>query len=84
MKIYVETRTQEQAANELAHIADFLGLDPQEIGEAHETTIIHSKLGVKDKNGVHIYIYRRNGEKKTSQRTKKRERRFARILANVI
>ncbi len=79
MKIYVETRTQEQAAQELAHIADFLGCDPQEIGEARETTIIHSKLGVKDENGV--YIYRRNGEKKTSQRTKKRERRFARVIA---
>ena len=79
MKTNFTTRTQEQAAQELTHIADFLGCDPQEIGEARETTLIHSKLGVKDENGV--YIYRRNGEKKTSQRTKKRERRFARILA---
>ncbi len=45
MKTYFTTRTQEQAAQELAHIADFLGCDPQEIGEARETTIIHSKLG---------------------------------------
>ena len=45
MKTYFTTRTQEQAAQELTHIADFLGCDPQEIGEARETTIIHSKLG---------------------------------------
>ncbi len=79
MKTYVETRTKEESAQEISHIADFLGCNPQEIGEAKETTIIHSKLGVKSSDGE-IFIYRKTSEKKNSQRVKKRERRFNRII----